>query len=186
MTTPVIESVPDLERIANEFEREWQNTGTAELPAFLPSRNHSHFERISCELVCIDMEMRWLRGTQKILNDYLGEFPHIFMNPDVVQELAYEDYRQHIQAGKPIQSHYYRDRFGIDVSHWPPLPDTKICPPEERTQVLCPEPIVDGLSRTSEARAAIVGALRRSSPQDADRLDEAFAEMPKKGDRVLS
>ncbi|HEV3386205.1 MAG TPA: hypothetical protein VG097_15400, partial [Gemmata sp.] len=68
MTTPVIESVPDLERLANEFEREWQNTGAAELPAFLPSRNHSYFERIACELVGIDMEMRWLRGTQKSLS----------------------------------------------------------------------------------------------------------------------
>jgi serine/threonine protein kinase/Tfp pilus assembly protein PilF len=185
MTTPVIDSASDLERLVNEFEREWQNSADAELAAFLPSGNHPQFDRIACELVCIDMEMRWSRATPKSLSDYKSELPHLFNDPAVVQELAYEDFRQHIQAGTPIQPENYRDRFGIDVSEWPPLPAANAKPREEHTQLIRSEPLVDGLSRTCEARAAILDALRQSAPRDADRLDDAYGQMPKCGDRLF-
>lgn len=180
-----INVVPDLDRLANEFERAWQETGKAELAKYLPSRDHSHFDRIACELVCIDMEMRWSRGESKSLTEYRGEYPHLFHNPAVLQELAYEDYRQRLQAGLSTEPWEYRDRFGIDVTEWPTSSRTACSQLSPRTQVLDTQPVVDGLPRTTEARAAIVDALRRSAPRDAERLNEVIEQMPDCGDHVF-
>ncbi len=185
MIAPTIDSIPDLERLSNAFDQAWQEASEVDLSAFLPPLNHSHFERIASELICIDMEMRWSLGTQKSISDYRSEYPHLFNNPAVVQELAYEDYRQRVQAGEPIQPQEYRDRYAVDVSAWPQPSGTSSSPQDIRTQVISPQPITHEEARTPGMRAAIVEALRESAPRDAERLDEAFGQMPKRGDRVF-
>ena len=141
MIAPAIDSIPDLERLSNAFEQAWQEASEVDLSAFLPTRNHSHFEQIASELICIDMEMRWSHGTPKAISDYRSEYPHLFNNPAVVQELAYEDYRQRVQAGEPIQPQEYRDRYAVDVTDWPQLTGTGSSPQDIRTQVISPQPI---------------------------------------------
>jgi serine/threonine protein kinase/tetratricopeptide (TPR) repeat protein len=185
MTTqqPGLDSLTELDRWALEFERGWRD-GEAELDDFLPPDDHPHFDRILCELIRIDLEMRWSRGQRKTLVEYRKAHPRLGANKSLMQEVAYEEYRQRIQAGETVEIGDYRDRFGVDVSQWPSAEATNEVD-QARTQVLHREYVVDQFPKTAEVRQAVVSQLRHSSPGDADRIEEAVSELPRIGERVF-
>ena len=119
---PTLEPYVELDHWICEFERAWQEMGGAALADFLPDKQHPQFARILCELVCIDLEMHWSRGKHKRLSDYRADWPQLFLNESVIRELAYEEYRQRIQAGDRVDRNEYRNRYAIDVSSWPERP----------------------------------------------------------------
>ena len=182
--SPTIDSVPDLNHLVGEIERAWQDEGAANLAAFLPDPDHPHYHRIACELVRIDLEMRWTRGMAKPLEEYRRDLPHLFGDRAALQDVAYEEYRQRVQAGDAVEPAEYRKQFGVEVDAWPvaPKPDVDS---RERTRALDPHAAAERLLKTVDVRAAIVAALRQSSQREADDLDDAFRKLPSRGDRIF-
>jgi hypothetical protein len=86
--TPVLDPELELDQWVGNFERAWRDGGEISLASFIPAAEHPHFNLILCELICVDMEMRWSRGMQKPLSDYRRQFPTPFENQALLQELA--------------------------------------------------------------------------------------------------
>ena len=106
-------------------------------------------------------------GKPKPLEEYGSEYPQLFGHVEVVQELAFEEYRQRLQAGRTVDPSEYRDRFGVDVSQWPAhsrRPSTQI---EDRTRMMESVCMIEGLPQTTEANAAIAESVRKSLPAEA-------------------
>lgn len=185
MKTSAISSLSDLDRRVGEFEHAWRQRGKADLTAFLPALDHPDFHRIACELVCIDLEMRWSHGSPKNLRDYVNEFPQVFRERDVLREAAFEEYRQRVQAGAQVDPAEYRERFGVDVGGWPEREEALPLECVERTQVVNFQPVVNELARTTEARAAIVQAVSEASPKDGAILTQALDSLPGCGERLF-
>jgi len=122
------------------------------------------------------MELRWSRRQPRRLDDYQSEYPSAFGNRKILADLAFEEYRQRLQAGECVTADEYRQRYEIDVSDWPP-PES-VSPP---TQVLDD----DGNPSLGEKTDDLYRQLSGQEPEAAARLKTARQEMPKVGDHFL-
>ena len=92
----------DLDLWAAAFEEARQKDDTAKITDFLPESNHPHFVEILCELVCIELELHWSHGQARSLQHYRDEFPELFDHHACLQQIAFEEFRQRVQAGRPV------------------------------------------------------------------------------------
>lgn len=109
----------ELESILEAFEREDEETGGADVVEFLPDASDPVYERVAVELIRVDLERSWARGSRKRLDAYREVTPILFSDPRKLAEIAFEEYRLRKQAGEPVSSAEYRQRYAIDTSHWP-------------------------------------------------------------------
>jgi serine/threonine protein kinase/Flp pilus assembly protein TadD len=159
-----IVAAPDLEPWAAAFEEAWQRRPEPPLADFLPGPGHPDYAGVVCELACIDLELRWSRGRLKRLDEYLAEHPDVFADPGRLTQLAFEEYRQRLQAGEAVEPAYYARRYGLDVADWPappgaldatPYPTIRLrVPPIDVDPPTRPEPVApvaaDGLPRVGQ------------------------------------
>jgi serine/threonine protein kinase/Flp pilus assembly protein TadD len=109
----------ELEQCVEAFESAWKKMGIAAVHDFVPPQDDPAYGSVLCELVRIDIEYHWSRGDRRGLDDYLSEFPILRRDPELLQQIAYEEYRQRLQAGETVDRDSYQARFEIDVSSWP-------------------------------------------------------------------
>jgi hypothetical protein len=109
----------DLEIWAAAFEEAWQHQPGLALADFLPEREHPNYDEILCELICIDMELRWTHRCAKTLDDYCAEFPLLFADRAAFHQVAFEDYRQRVQAGEWVTPADYARWYGLNTAHLP-------------------------------------------------------------------
>lgn len=185
VTISALGPVVELDRWVSEFERAWQEGDGPELADFLPHASHPEFARIFCELVCIDLEMRWSRNKPKRLTEYRTDFPVLFRHAEVVEELAYEEYRQRVQAGATVDPSEYRDRFGVDVSGWPANPQRASIRARKAVKFVDWDLVGDDLPKTAAVQAGVMDGLQQSLPAAAARYGKATAQMPGCGDRLF-
>ena len=69
------------------LEQSWRSLNNAELAEYLPAPKHPHRVRVLAELVKIDQEHRWKWNEQKLLEQYLKEWPELTDNKAVVVDL---------------------------------------------------------------------------------------------------
>ena len=74
--------------------------GPVDLAGFLPAGGDSRRVAVLVELIRIDLEMGWTAGLPTPLAQYQRQFPEAFRERSSRQELAFEDYRQRLQAGR--------------------------------------------------------------------------------------
>ncbi|HEV3143378.1 MAG TPA: serine/threonine-protein kinase [Gemmataceae bacterium] len=110
---------PELEERVEAFESEWSRAGIANPADFLPPSSHPSFRPILCELVRVDLELHWTCGKPKRIEDYVRDFPQLREDRDLLQEIAFEEYRQRLQTGEPVHRAEYAERFDVDVDAWP-------------------------------------------------------------------
>jgi eukaryotic-like serine/threonine-protein kinase len=113
---------PALGEYIEVYESALAFKGEAELAEFAPPANHPERLAILCELVRVDLEYQWEQGRQPHLEHYRDRFPALFEEPELVREMAYEEYRQRQRAGEAPASADYRRRFGVETDSWPPAP----------------------------------------------------------------
>lgn len=121
---------PDAARVA-DFERTIQSEGGADLRLFLPPRSAADYLDTLVELVRVDLEWRWDRGTPKGADEYLRQFPELAALKTAVAAVAFEEYRARLRAGENIHPAEYAARFHIPTDAWPdptPLPGTSSVP----------------------------------------------------------
>jgi hypothetical protein len=86
----------DVESRIEAFESAWQRQESVDIGSFLPSVADSLFLPVLCELVRIDMELRWSKRMPRTLEMYLQEFPQLRNDSDAIQQVAFEEFRQRL------------------------------------------------------------------------------------------
>jgi serine/threonine protein kinase/Tfp pilus assembly protein PilF len=104
------------------FEAARCQDGATALAGFLPERGDAQFTAVLAELVRVDMEYAWSDGRPKRLDDYRQVYPELFVDPAVLADVTFEEYRLRRLAGEPALPSEYRERYGVSVSRWPGEP----------------------------------------------------------------
>jgi serine/threonine protein kinase len=100
-----------LQALLERFEGAWQNGSRVELSGFLPPPGDRL--RLVClvELVKSELEIRWRRGDQPLVEQYLQRFAELRQEPRLWAALLAEEYRvRRLYGDRPALS-AYRQRF---------------------------------------------------------------------------
>jgi hypothetical protein len=68
----------DLDSILEAFERENEVSGGADVVAFLPDTSDPAYQQVAVELIRVDLERSWARGSKKRLEAYREITPLLF------------------------------------------------------------------------------------------------------------
>lgn len=107
----------DLNDIVDRFESEWSTS--SDLNEYLPDPAASNFMAVLCELVRVDLELRWNRGEKPLVEHYLEQFPNAAWSKRQITGIAFEEYRLRHQHEQPASPGEFSDRLGVNVSNWP-------------------------------------------------------------------
>jgi serine/threonine protein kinase/tetratricopeptide (TPR) repeat protein len=80
------------------FEEAQVRDGSAELADFLPDESHPLYAAVLRELVRVDLEYGWRRGTPRPLAEYLDLFPRLRDDPQGLRDIEFENKRLREQA----------------------------------------------------------------------------------------
>ena len=98
-----------LERFINT----WDGGGEPTLAEFLPPEPPSHRRLVLVELIKVDLEQRTTRGKQKLLKDYVVEYPELIEQKtgEPSCDLIYEEYHIRRGAGQTVSLTEYCLRY---------------------------------------------------------------------------
>lgn len=108
----------ELEERVEAFEAalaDGKNVGPAD---FLPERNNSDYMTTLQELVRIHLEHRFTTGRAASLEDYRSDFPELFDDPELLEPLAWEEFRLRRQARQAVEPEEYVGRYCINTEGW--------------------------------------------------------------------
>src|SRR5580765_582525 len=86
-------SSPDLDAFIEDFETAWARRGDVDLVDFLPPRNSRLYLEVLCELIRVDLELRWQNGSPRSLDYYEGAFPEAFEKSENRGQIVFEERR---------------------------------------------------------------------------------------------
>jgi serine/threonine protein kinase/Flp pilus assembly protein TadD len=109
----------ELDDVVEAFESAWRSHGAAPLSEFLPEPQDPEYVSVLCELVRVDLDLHWSNGQPVGLDTYIREFTVLNERRDVLSEIAFEEYRQRMQAGHMVTPEEYQLRYHVDVTAWP-------------------------------------------------------------------
>ncbi len=131
-----IESRHDLvEECVELYEMACQQGGSAEIEQFLPAPSDPERGTVALELMRIELEQSWRKGTPLSLEEYRVRFADVLEVPGRLEELAFEDYRCRCLAGQPVAPAEYSRRYAVDTVDWPSDTDRPLAPEEVETSV---------------------------------------------------
>ena len=104
-----------LDECVERFEDAWDSEDTPSVEDFFPPRDSKEFAEVAIELLRIDMERRWAGSDLKLLREYRAEFSWLVERPDLLSQLAFEEYRLRSLRGEPVRG-ILRD--GIQCRHF--------------------------------------------------------------------
>ncbi len=205
LSTPSAARSREAHDILEAFEAAHARSGQADLDQFVPSATHPERLAILAELIRIDMEYGWERGTPTSLEEYRQRYPEIFAAADMLQELAFEEYRLRLQAGERPTRVEFAERFGVLVGDWPEFTATVVVPEARasqdqggpptadliqaartyRLQSVAPEEAPSAAEFRGPAEAEVFHDLHRADPAGADLLARAMTTMPEMGQEFL-
>ncbi len=113
----------DLDSVVRAFEQANAGDQSADLDDYLPDSTHPHYSNILRELIRLEMEFSWARGTPRRLAQFQDRFPVVFEDCEAIREIAFEEYRLRLAAGERPAVSEYESRFEIDCADWPGLDD---------------------------------------------------------------
>lgn len=104
--------VPDVSAHVDELIRSFEEAAAGqELPdleRFIPPPGDPARAEAICELVRVELEMRWSRGQRPKLDEYLERYPELTAD-DALAAVAFEEYRQRVLAGeRPARESYFQ------------------------------------------------------------------------------
>jgi hypothetical protein len=108
-----------MDRVVSNFEQALLRRDDVALEEYVPTPDHPHFEAILCELIRVDLELRWTRHCRRRLSDYQARHPQLFQNAVMLNLLAFEEFRQRVQSGEAVNPKEYEDAYGVYTASWP-------------------------------------------------------------------
>jgi serine/threonine protein kinase/tetratricopeptide (TPR) repeat protein len=111
-TDPALE----LDAFVAAFESAATGGAAPDPGSFLPPPDHPLYDAVLREIVRVDLEFAWSRGTRRRVEEYRERFPQLFRDPDVIRDLVHEEYRLRRAAGETPHVDEYRSRLGVDVA----------------------------------------------------------------------
>src|SRR5260370_14315839 len=115
----LISEESEFESVVRAFENANLGAQTADIDSFLPDDSHPQHSSILRELIRLDMEFSWARGTPHRVADFQGRYPDLFDDPDAVQEIAFEEYRLRLASGERPTIAEYAEIYRVDCTDWP-------------------------------------------------------------------
>ena len=106
-----------LDQIVDAFEDAWNSDREVNVEEFLPPSGHPQHDEIVGELLCVDFERRHKLGESPSVDQYELRFAELLV-PDVLQRLAFEEYRLRAAEGDQRDPLDYERRFGIATDSW--------------------------------------------------------------------
>ena len=77
-----------IDDLTRRLEESWRKTGGADLGPLVPTTGHASRRRALLILIQADQELRWQRGLQKTVEQYLLEWPELRDDPESLTQLA--------------------------------------------------------------------------------------------------
>ena len=150
----------------------------ADLGGYLPASDHPHFLPILCELVRVELELRWTRGERPDLQEYRDRYPDLFLDARLAAEVGFEDDRLRRQADEPAAT----PRL--------PYPEKPVARAAPSSRDPWPGRRIgtDGASADSRLPAEhgdLFRDLHRTDPGTAGRLAQAVSNWPEVGSDFL-
>jgi hypothetical protein len=145
-----------LQEVVDRFETAWgqvsTSAATVDLKPFLPSSGDPLRAVTLAELIKTDLEIRWRRGRESCLEQYLEQFPELGSAGALPAPLIYEEYRVRQRYGDKPALASYQARFPEQYAEFQRLVREQPVPP-----VLTPmPPPVAGPTAISKQELAIV------------------------------
>jgi serine/threonine protein kinase/Flp pilus assembly protein TadD len=81
---------------------------------FLPPPNHPIYAAALPELIRVDLELAWSRGTRRTVEDYRDRFPQVFADRSALRDLLHEEFRLRRAAGELPETNEGHARFGME------------------------------------------------------------------------
>ncbi|WP_197530768.1 protein kinase domain-containing protein [Bythopirellula polymerisocia] len=100
------------------YEESRQRQGNADFTHFLPPPNHPLYAEVATELMRVDMEYSWESGECRTVETYRPILHELLSDSQVLEALAYEEYRLTVQSGQRVTPELYAQRYAIDTSLW--------------------------------------------------------------------
>jgi serine/threonine protein kinase len=100
-----------LQDLADRLEDTWRRKNDANLEEFLPTERDPLRPLALQELIKTDLELRWRKGEQVLLESYLERFPELGPTRNLPVELILEEYRVRMKCGDRPELDVYRRRF---------------------------------------------------------------------------
>jgi hypothetical protein len=100
LTDAMSGSAGGLEDLIERFEAAQAANAQPELALFLPEPQNPLYRPVLVELIRVDLEYSWKRGTPKRLEDYVPLIAALADARDVLESIAFEEYRLRHQAGE--------------------------------------------------------------------------------------
>src|SRR5262245_9268482 len=98
----------ELESLVEAFESAWRSHGSARLDDFLPPADDPTYPNAVCELVRVDLDLHWSHGQPRSLDTYVHHFTVLVERPELLSQVAFEEYRQRVLADHPVTPDEYR------------------------------------------------------------------------------
>ncbi len=109
----------NVDEFVEAYESAREQSAQTNFVDFLPSADHDLYRAVASELIRVDMEYSWNSGQNRRLQQYQELVPKVLNDHDVLQQVAFEEYRLRLRAGENVSSAEYKSRYRIDTDHWP-------------------------------------------------------------------
>ena len=106
----------ELDDFIAAYEEAQQRPGGRVLRDFLPPADHPLYREALRELIRVDLEFCWQRRQRKTVMDYAESFPEILDDVDIVEAIAFEEFRQRRRAGEKPPLAEFAQRYRVDVA----------------------------------------------------------------------
>jgi serine/threonine protein kinase/predicted Zn-dependent protease len=117
---------------------------------FLPDPTSPSYKNVLVELLRVDMEHAWWSEHRKTLSDYVAAYSSELADPELLTELAFEEFRLRREAGEMVSVDQYARNPSIRVEKWPHSDTRIVRVDQEETDTLSLDEVqadVDALTR---------------------------------------
>lgn len=111
-------NIDQLEDAIEEFEQRWSEGSHATLEQLLEAHGLADDHEAIAELIRVDIEWRYERGTSIELDDYLRRFELLRECPTCVADIAFEDYRSRSAHGYSVSAKRWSELPGVSQASW--------------------------------------------------------------------
>ncbi len=158
----------DKESAIEAFEQRRARDRRVRLADFLPETSSPSYAELLKELIRVDMEFSWSEGRPTPLPEYLKQYPQLQQDKKSLADIAYEEFRQRLQAGQKPTPAEYQQKYQISTSGWPGVEDEATAAHVTTHHEL-------------DVTPALIEEIKKEDPPSGYFLSTAARELPKPG-----